>query len=103
MIENSIKKLGFKKPIVGVHIRRTDKVGTEAAFHNLGEYMKWVDEYYDQLEMVQYVEKRRIFLASDDRRGEKKLSNVSNKFDDVERSILKLRPIEGMKLLEIQK
>jgi hypothetical protein len=30
LIENSIKKLGFKKPIVGVHVRRTDKVGTEA-------------------------------------------------------------------------
>lgn len=47
-------------------IRRTDKVGTEAAFHNLDEYMRSVDEYYDQLEMVEYIEKRRIFLASDD-------------------------------------
>lgn len=28
--------------------------------------MKVVDEYYNQLEMVQYIEKRRIFLASDD-------------------------------------
>jgi glycoprotein 6-alpha-L-fucosyltransferase len=28
--------------------------------------MRSVDEYFDQLEMVQYVEKRRIFLASDD-------------------------------------
>lgn len=28
--------------------------------------MKSVDEYYNQLEMVQYIEKRRIFLASDD-------------------------------------
>jgi glycoprotein 6-alpha-L-fucosyltransferase len=66
LIENSIKKLGFKKPIVGVHVRRTDKVGTEAAFHSLAEYMKSVDEYYMQLEQVQYIEKRRIFLASDD-------------------------------------
>lgn len=28
--------------------------------------MKSVDEYYDQLEMTEHVEKRRIFLASDD-------------------------------------
>ena len=29
-------------PLVGVHIRRTDKVGTEAAFHGVGEYMRHV-------------------------------------------------------------
>lgn len=66
MLENGKQKLGFKKPIVGVHIRRTDKVGTEAAFHSLEEYMRSVDEYFNQLEMVQQVDKRRIFLASDD-------------------------------------
>lgn len=66
MLENGRQKLGFRKPIVGIHIRRTDKVGTEAAFHSLDEYMRAVDDYYDQLEMVQYIEKRRIFLASDD-------------------------------------
>lgn len=49
-----------------MHIRRTDKVGTEAAFHNLDEYMKHVDEYYDQLEMIKPVLKRRVFVASDD-------------------------------------
>lgn len=66
MLENSKNKLGFKKPIVGVHIRRTDKVGTEAAFHGLDEYMRSVDEYYNQLEMVEKIDKRRIYLASDD-------------------------------------
>lgn len=49
-----------------VHVRRTDKVGTEAAFHNIEEYMAEVDEYYNQLELKQNVEKRRIYLASDD-------------------------------------
>ena len=28
--------------MVGVHIRRTDKVGTEAAYHGVDEYMKYV-------------------------------------------------------------
>lgn len=66
IIEAGMQKLGFQTPIVGVHVRRTDKVGTEAALHNVEEYMKHVDEYYDQLEMIQNVEKRRVFLASDD-------------------------------------
>ena len=29
-------------PMVGIHVRRTDKVGTEAAFHGVDEYMKHV-------------------------------------------------------------
>jgi glycoprotein 6-alpha-L-fucosyltransferase len=66
MLDRGREKLGFKRPIVGVHVRRTDKVGTEASFHSLDEYMKHVDEYYDQLEMVQKIDQRRIFLASDD-------------------------------------
>jgi glycoprotein 6-alpha-L-fucosyltransferase len=43
MLENGKNKLGFKRPIVGVHVRRTDKVGTEAAFHGIDEYMKVSD------------------------------------------------------------
>lgn len=42
----------FRTPIVGVHVRRTDKVGTEAAFHPLSEYMKYVEEYYDSMEIA---------------------------------------------------
>lgn len=66
MLDSGIKKLGFQKPIVGVHIRRTDKVGTEASLHTVDEYMRGVEDYYLQLEMVQKVDKRRVFLASDD-------------------------------------
>ncbi|KAG8232909.1 hypothetical protein J437_LFUL011017 [Ladona fulva] len=51
MLDSTARKLGFQRPIVGVHIRRTDKVGTEAAFHPLEEYMSAVDEWFDQLEM----------------------------------------------------
>lgn len=49
-----------------VHIRRTDKVGTEAALHQVEEYMTAVDEYYKQREMVEKIDQRRVFLASDD-------------------------------------
>ncbi|CAH1104583.1 unnamed protein product [Psylliodes chrysocephalus] len=66
LLQETIDKIGFKRPIVGVHIRRTDKVGTEAAFHRLEEYMLHVDQYFDYLETKQVVNKRRIYLASDD-------------------------------------
>ncbi|VDO59804.1 unnamed protein product [Schistosoma margrebowiei] len=34
-------------PVVGVHIRRTDKLIWEAQFHNLSEYMEHVDNFFD--------------------------------------------------------
>lgn len=65
-IDAGMEKLNFKNPIVGVHVRRTDKVGTEAALHTVDEYMKWVDDYYNQREMIETIDQRRVFLASDD-------------------------------------
>ncbi|CAH8536089.1 unnamed protein product [Schistosoma rodhaini] len=35
-------------PVVGVHIRRTDKIILEAKFHNLSEYMEQVDKFFDR-------------------------------------------------------
>lgn len=58
-------------------MRRTDKVGTEAAFHGIEEYMTEVDEYYNQLELKQHVDKRRIYLASDD---PKVITDAKNKY-----------------------
>ncbi|KAJ8909854.1 hypothetical protein NQ315_013340 [Exocentrus adspersus] len=65
-IQETMTKMGFQRPIVGVHVRRTDKVGTEAAFHGIEEYMSHVDEYFNHLELKQTVDKRRVYLASDD-------------------------------------
>ncbi|KAL9877974.1 alpha-(1,6)-fucosyltransferase 8 isoform 3-T3 [Glossina fuscipes fuscipes] len=61
-------KLGWSKPIVGIHVRRTDKVGTEAAFHSIEEYMTHVEDYFLTLETNGTMIPRRIFLASDDAR-----------------------------------
>ncbi|XP_023248316.1 alpha-(1,6)-fucosyltransferase [Copidosoma floridanum] len=58
------KKINFVNPIVGIHVRRTDKVGTEAAFHDVDEYLLKVKQYYDALEVQPKI--RRIFLASDE-------------------------------------
>ena len=49
-----------------VHIRRTDKVGTEAAFHPVDEYMQHVEEYYKQQQLAKSLTTKRIYLASDD-------------------------------------
>ncbi|XP_045168522.2 alpha-(1,6)-fucosyltransferase-like [Mercenaria mercenaria] len=65
-LTESKKKLGFQNPIVGVHIRRTDKVGMEAQFHGVDEYMKYVDEWFDIYERRNPGVQRRVYLASDD-------------------------------------
>ena len=49
-----------------MQVRRTDKVGTEAAFHDIREYMKHVDEWFESYEMRHDVEQRRVYLATDD-------------------------------------
>lgn len=59
-------KLGFKTPIVGVHVRRTDKVGTEAALHEIDEYMFHVEDYFRLLEVNGGKLERRVYLATDE-------------------------------------
>lgn len=49
-----------------VHVRRTDKVGTEAAYHSIDEYMVHVVDYYKMLELETPVATKRVYLASDD-------------------------------------
>ena len=68
MLQSIEEAQQFAHPIVGVHVRRTDKVGTEAAFHGVEEYMKYVEEYYDSLEIQegQPVTTKRVYIASDD-------------------------------------
>lgn len=66
-LEDKFASMGFKRPIVGIHVRRTDKITSrEGGFHKLEEYMNEVHEYYDKLQMVQTVDKRRVYLATDD-------------------------------------
>ncbi|XP_055380359.1 alpha-(1,6)-fucosyltransferase [Condylostylus longicornis] len=81
LLQNGMAKLGWKTPIVGVHVRRTDKVGTEAAFHSIDEYMSYVEDYYLTLEMNNTRIVRRIFLASDDPRV---ISEAKNKYPQYE-------------------
>ncbi|XP_072942297.1 alpha-(1,6)-fucosyltransferase [Epargyreus clarus] len=80
-INDTIAKMNFKTPIVGVHIRRTDKVGTEAAFHHIDEYMAHVHDYFAQLQRTRTVSKRRVYLATDDANV---LQDARDKYPDYE-------------------
>ena len=52
--------------ICRIHVRRTDKVGTEAAYHGIDEYMKYVEEFYNTYQLTNPVDQRRVFIATDD-------------------------------------
>lgn len=66
MLDTLSAQLGYQRPIVGVHVRRTDKVGTEAAYHSIEEYMHHVEDYYTALKLAQPDVVKRVYLASDD-------------------------------------
>lgn len=83
IIGNSDPIVGNSDPIVGIHVRRTDKLAAEAQFHPIDEYMKFVEDYFDYLEILAQRQnfgqenskekiavkkklKRRVYLATDD-------------------------------------
>lgn len=56
----------FIKPIVGLHIRRSDKVSTgEGIFIHVDDYMEGAEEFFDRLEIHGKVDKRRVYIATD--------------------------------------
>ena len=52
-------------------------MGTEAAFHGVEEYMKHVEEYFQELEVRQGypVETKRVYIATDEPKVRRKLTN----------------------------
>ncbi|CAG7835828.1 unnamed protein product [Allacma fusca] len=66
IIDSHVSKLGVSSPTVGIHVRRTDKIGTEASLHSLKEYMVHAEEYFSIMEKVHGQVKRRVFIASDE-------------------------------------
>ncbi|KAK8735422.1 hypothetical protein OTU49_005381 [Cherax quadricarinatus] len=65
MIDKTEKSIQFQHPIVGVHVRRTDKY-IEASLHNVEEYMEQVEEYFAGLQIFNPNVTRRIYLSSDE-------------------------------------
>ncbi|CAF3674670.1 unnamed protein product [Adineta steineri] len=68
LLEKKYADIKFQTPIVGIHVRRTDKVGSEAAFHDVSEYMKYVEDYYIiyQYQNPNLKFKKRVYLATDE-------------------------------------
>ncbi|KAK6010748.1 hypothetical protein OSTOST_24185, partial [Ostertagia ostertagi] len=56
-----------QRTVVGLQIRRTDKVGTEAAFHSVEEYMLWTERWF-KIQDRKHGRNvaRRVFVATDD-------------------------------------
>ncbi|KAK8740412.1 hypothetical protein OTU49_002897, partial [Cherax quadricarinatus] len=67
LIKESEKSFHYRHPIVGVHVRRTDKI-KEAKYYQLEEYMEQVEEYFAGLQVFNPNVTRRIYLASDEPR-----------------------------------
>ena len=57
------KKFNFKGPIVGVQVRRTDKIGIEASYHKLIEYMDQVEKYFEKLDFANLKKGNVSFLS----------------------------------------
>jgi glycoprotein 6-alpha-L-fucosyltransferase len=60
------QKINYRHPIVGVQVRRTDKLSSEAVFYRNCDYMIYVKDFYDKLELTQKVDQRLVYIASDD-------------------------------------
>uniref|UniRef100_H2YS60 GT23 domain-containing protein n=1 Tax=Ciona savignyi TaxID=51511 RepID=H2YS60_CIOSA len=64
-VEDFKTKTGFGHPIVGIHVRRTDKI-KEANYQDLNSYMEYAINWYDQYVIRHGNVRRKIYLASDD-------------------------------------
>lgn len=63
-IDEFKEKHDFKSPVVGIHIRRSDK-RSEAAYHNKEQYMSYAEDFYMKLSLTAAVPKKRVFVATD--------------------------------------
>jgi glycoprotein 6-alpha-L-fucosyltransferase len=54
--------------LLRIHVRRTDKVGSEAAFHDISEYMRYVEDYFIiyQYQNPNLNFTKRVYLATDE-------------------------------------
>ncbi|XP_077561739.1 alpha-(1,6)-fucosyltransferase-like [Haemaphysalis longicornis] len=62
LVAETKRKLSFRSPIVGLHIRRTDKE-SEASFHETEEYMEHAEEFFASTGPQV---PRRVFVATDE-------------------------------------
>lgn len=80
LVDEQMKKFNIKFPIVGVQVRRTDRLSKDR-YVPLERYMDFVKDFYDQLELTEPVEKRRVFFASE---SPNLIPEIKSKYPDYE-------------------
>ncbi|KAF1741909.1 hypothetical protein MXB_4130, partial [Myxobolus squamalis] len=60
------KRNQLTSPIVGLQVRRTDKLIWEAKYYDSKEYMFWVELFFRKIELKNQKVKRRVYLSTDD-------------------------------------
>ena len=66
------KQIQLKHPVVGIHVRRTDKLNYEADYHPLDQYMTYAEDFYNKIGLMnernglKIKTKRVIYLATDE-------------------------------------
>ncbi|KAI6230825.1 hypothetical protein M3Y99_01027500 [Aphelenchoides fujianensis] len=85
ILDKAASKIPFGDgPIVGLQIRRTDKIGTEAAFHSVDEYMRWAEVWFQiqehRVSPARHL-RRRVFIATDDPNAVKEAREKYPHFD----------------------
>ncbi|CAK8682849.1 unnamed protein product [Clavelina lepadiformis] len=60
------RKLNLTRPYVSFHVRRTDKLHSEARYFNIEEYMQHVVNWYERDEEHARSYTRKVYVASDD-------------------------------------
>ncbi|XP_078484736.1 alpha-(1,6)-fucosyltransferase-like isoform X2 [Ciona intestinalis] len=80
-VQNIKQDIGFKHPIVGVHIRRTDK-SNEANYQRMEAYMDPVANWYDKYVINNDVTNitKLVYVATDDLNYMQMLQNVYSEF-----------------------
>ena len=66
------KKIQSNHPIVGIHVRRTDKLTHEADYHPLDQYMSYAEDFFNKIDLTNernglpFKMKRIVYLATDE-------------------------------------
>jgi glycoprotein 6-alpha-L-fucosyltransferase len=65
LVRETAAKIGIESPIVGVHIRRGNKV-KEIAPASVTSYMAYVKEFYEVIQLSRRIDKKRVFIVTDE-------------------------------------
>jgi hypothetical protein len=94
-------------PMVGLHIRRTDKLLGDSRLYLIEEYFQWADLYFDINDRRKNTKlKRRVYIATDDpsaiKEARQKYVKFKRNYDLIILDILTTKYLETQKLRKAQ-